>query len=206
MKFTNFHIDRKEVIPANGHVNRTELTLLSSGAGDSLRPLQKYEMEVEGVMQKPGMLLRIEICELNHTTLKPILGQGRCEQFLDSDDACCEENRRFKVKIAAECRFGDDSLSNVRVSSLHMDNVTVKPRKHYDRSYANGYSNAWAHATVEVADMDVTDMAMEMIKEDIKYYVIEAKTIRFAGKDLTAAEFLNRVLRFNAPHQQFHCR
>lgn len=156
--------------------------------------LNHYTLSVSGVLEKPRLFLRIEKCEMNTETLKPILGKGKCEKFLETDRSCCKANRTFRVQIAAECREGEHSLANVRVEKIDLDYMAVKPKMMIGKT------------VVHLANKNITKTVMKRVKENIRYYLIEQKLFVSGGVNLTFAQLLNRVLRFNAPHQEFHCR
>jgi hypothetical protein len=163
--------------------------------GDEITSVyQQYSLDIEGVIEEPGGFLRLEMCPKDHTTLEPILGQGLCKDFLETTEACCEKNRQFSIRIAAECHLGVDELSNVKVSSVYMDNITIAPVKKIQG------------ATILVADRDVTETMIERLKEDVSWALKDYNILEFGGKQLTALNLLNRILHFNAPHQNFHCR
>jgi len=156
--------------------------------------LHRFVVAVSGVIAQPQMFLKIEQCPKNHTTLKAIIGKGLCEPFLDTADACCESNRRFTIKIAAECHLGDTRLANVQVQDMWMDTMTVRPEM-------------WrGHVQLLIADKNITKMVLESVKENIMYYLTEEPLLKLSGEEINVMQFLNRVLRFNSPHQDFHCR
>jgi len=75
-----------------------------------------------------------------------------------------------------------------------MDNITIAPVKKIHG------------ATILVADRDVTETMIERLKEDVSWALKDYNILEFGGKQLTALNLLNRILHFNAPHQNFHCR
>jgi hypothetical protein len=156
--------------------------------------LQTYSLEIGGYLGEPGGLLRLEMCPKDHTTLKPIQGEGLCKDFVETTDACCEKDRHFNLQLAAECHAGQDKLSNVEVVSVYMDNITIAPVTKIQG------------ATVLVADRDITDTLLRRMKEDIAWAITDYNILKFGGKNLSALDLLNRILQFNAPHQNFHCR
>lgn len=157
--------------------------------------LHRFVLEIDGVYVDPSMFLKIEECPKNHTSLKAIIGQGLCKPFLDTGESCCEKDRKFKVKIATECHVGDKSLANLRVQEMKMDTMTVRPRMFK------------GNVKVLIADKNITQMVLDTVKENMMFYLTKEPLLKnFTGEDMNMMQFLNRVLRFNAAHQEFHCR
>jgi hypothetical protein len=179
IKLTNITIAKK--VPVTGYGNTATLS-------------QQYSLLIGGVLGEPGGFLRLEMCPKNSTTLEPILGQGLCKEFVETTDACCEKDRHFSIQLAAECHSGDDELSNVEVDYVYMDNITIAPV-----AKIRG-------ATILVANRDVTDTMLTKMKEDVAWAVKDFSILKVGGKNLTVLSLLNRILHFNAPHENFHCR
>lgn len=161
-------------------------------AASKSKILNHYELSISGVLAQPRLFLRIEQCEINTTSMTPLL--NLCKIFFETDRSCCEPNRRFHVQIAAECHFGDDALSQVRVQSMHLDSMTVIPIMHKK------------NLNVRIANKNITKTVMKQVRENLRLYLIEQKLFRSEGVDLTFPQLLNRILRFNTPNQEFHCR
>lgn len=156
--------------------------------------MHRFVLDVKGVIAKPHLFLRIEECPKNHTSLEAILGQGLCKPFLDTAESCCEPDRSFEIQIAAECHLGDSQLRNLQVSDMRMDTMTVKPEMWRGR------------VKLLIADKNITDQVLANVKDNIMWYLTEEPLLKFGGQDMNMVNFLNRVLRFNAPHEEFHCR
>jgi len=154
--------------------------------------LNHYELSVRGVLAEPRLFLRIEQCEINTTSMTPLL--NLCKTFFETDRSCCDPNRSFHVQIAAECHFGDDALSHVRVQNMNIDSMSVIPMMQK------------GDIVVNLANKNITKTVMKKVRENLRHYLIEQKLFRSEGVDLTFAQLLNRVLRFNTPNQEFHCR
>lgn len=189
LKLTNISITRTQTLAASPPVG---LLLNSVQAAPAI--LNRFVVSVSGVIAEPQMFLKIEHCPKNHTSLQAIVGQGLCRPFLDTADACCEPNRKFGIQIAAECNAGEQGLENLRVEGMQMDTMTVKPEM-------------WkGHIQVLIADKNITKPVLANVKENLMYYLTEEALMRINGQEINLVGFLNRVLRFNAPHQEFHCR
>jgi hypothetical protein len=156
--------------------------------------LHRYTLNIKGVIAKPHLFLRMEECPKNHTSLGPIIGEGLCKPFLDTAESCCEADRSFEVQIAAECHLGDSGLRNFQVSDMRMDTMTVKPEMWRGR------------VKLLIADKNITDQVLANVKGNIMWYLTEEPLLNFGGQEMNMVNFLNRVLRFNAPHEEFHCR
>jgi uncharacterized paraquat-inducible protein A len=154
--------------------------------------LHRYVLSLDGVLANPSLFLKIEQCPKNHTTLKPVLGQGLCKPFLDTDNSCCENNRHFQVQLSAECHRGDRALGNLHVSDFTMDTMTARPLYHR------------THMKALLANQNITKMFTETVGGNMNWYLKHAN-ITISGEELTVVKFINRVLRFSAPHQEFRC-
>lgn len=155
--------------------------------------LHHYSLSLQGVFDKPSIFLKIEQCPKNHTTLKPILGRGECQPFLDTGDSIQETHRHFSVELSADCHDGDKGLANLNVSSFQMDTMTVRP--HMEKE----------HLQVLIADKNITKMLVSTVSANMMFYFTNA-TFDLSGEEYDGVKLLNRVLRFNAEHQEFHCR
>jgi len=156
--------------------------------------VEKFELHIAGVYGEPKLFLHIEACPLNHTTLTATLGQGECKQFLDTADSLVETDRHFSVKLSAECHSGDNVLTKVKIEEMKMDTMTVRPRM-FTRQME-----------VVIANTDITKMVEETVKANLMYFFTQGPLMRTSGQELDVVNFVNRLLRFNSPNQQFHCR
>lgn len=154
----------------------------------------QFELDVNGVIGKPSMFLKIEECPKNHTSLEAIVGQGLCKPFLDTSDACCEPNRRFSLKLTFDCHTSGNGLTNTQVKDMRMDTMTARPEMWRGR------------VKLLIADQNITQMVIDTLKANMMFYLVQEPVLKFSGLDLNIMQFVNRVLRFNAPHEEFHCR
>jgi len=154
----------------------------------------QFELDVDGVIGEPSMFLRIEECPRNHTSLEAITGQGLCKPFLDTSDALVERNRRFSLKLSFDCHTSGNGLTNTQVKDMRMDTMTARPEM-------------WkGNVKLLIADQNITKMVLETLKANMMVYLVQEPVLKFSGLDLNIMQFVNRVLRFNAPHEEFHCR
>jgi len=165
----------------------------SSKQASSPTTLHHYSLHLEGVLEVPSIFLKIEVCPKNHTTLKPVLGQGLCKPFLDTGDSIQETHRHWSVELSADCHDGDRGLQNLNISSFQMDTMTVRP--HMEKK----------NFEVLIANKNITKMVVETVSANVMFYFTNA-TFAITGEEYDAEKLLNRVLRFNALHQEFHCR
>jgi len=156
--------------------------------------MNDFVLDISGVIGEPKLFLRIEECPWDHTTEKAILGKGLCKPFLDTSESCCESNRRFTLRLAADCRVGDTALSNMRVQDMTLDTMIVRPEMFKE------------HVKLVIANKNITKMVLDNVEGNIMYYLTEEPVMRIGGQELTVVDFVNRLLRFNAPHQDFRCR
>jgi len=161
--------------------------------------LHHYDLAIEGVVQDPSIYFKIEECPKNHTTLGPIVGQGLCKHMLDTGDSCCEANRSFSVHLAADCQVGNSSLTNLHVRDMRLDTMTVKPVMTVKTMHVG-------HVTALIAHKNITEMVMETVKDNIMYYFADANLLNFNGKDISIGQLMDMILRYNTPHQDWHCR
>lgn len=160
--------------------------------------IQKYELDIKGIIGQAGGLLRLENCPTNETGL-PDIGKHKCKTFLDTQDACCEPDRHFRVRVSAQCLLGDEELSEVKVVDVDLDEITVSVA-------ANMNPMEGVTATAQLATKDVTGMLIKMMKKEISGIIKDRPIAKLGEQDLTVVNFLNRVLRFNGHHAEFHCR
>lgn len=156
--------------------------------------LQQFVLTVSGVIADPKLFLKIEECPKNHTTLQANTGMGLCRPFLDTADSCCEANRRFTVSLATDCHDGANGLGDLHVKDFWMDTMTVRPEMWRGR------------VQLLIADKNITKNVIESVKANIMYYLTKEPLLNIGGQELNVMQFMNRVLRFNAPHEDFHCR
>lgn len=188
MQLSNISVIHKETLAA-----ATQPVGWAEASEDLPVLTHRFELDVAGLIRDPSMFLKIEECEKNHTTLEAITGEGLCKPFLDTADACCEPNRRFSIKIASECHPGETNLVNTRVVDMRLDTMTVRPEMWRGR------------VRLLIADKNITNMVLETVQTNIMWYLTKVPLLEFHGESLDVMEFVNRVLRFNAPNQQFHC-
>jgi hypothetical protein len=178
----------------NVSIGQTQTLAQNTSVKDALPvALHRYVLDIKGVIEKPSIFLKIEQCPKNHTTLKPVLGQGLCRPFLDTDDSIHERHREFNVQVSAECHAGEHTLGRLRVLDFQMDTMTVTPVKYMK------------NMKVLVADTNITKMVTDTVSGNMIWYMTK-ENFTVSGKEFNAVKFLNRMLKFNAPHQEFHCR
>jgi uncharacterized paraquat-inducible protein A len=188
VRLTNISITKKETLAARAPVGLTA----ASQAAPAV--VTRWQLSVAGVLANSSLFLKIEECPRNHTTLKAIIGQGQCKPFLDTADSCCEPNRQFRIDLAAECHLGKDGLRNTNISEMTMDTMTVRPVM-------------WRrNVKLLIADKNITKMVIDNVKANILYYLTGEPLLHFSGQKMNVVQFVNHVLRFNAPHEDFHCR
>jgi uncharacterized paraquat-inducible protein A len=184
MNLTSVNVDQTQALAIRQPVG-------ASAASPTV--IHRFALTVSGIIAQPKLFLRIEECPKNHTTLLPITGQGLCKPFLDSGDSCCEPNRKFALSIAAECELGANAMGNLQVQDMWMDTMTVKPEMTRGR------------AEILIADKNITKMVLDNVKGNLMYYLTQQPLMKISGQEVNLLGFLNRVLSYNAPHQEFRC-
>eukprot|EP00747_Dinoflagellata_sp_TGD_P023247 gnl/TRDRNA2_/TRDRNA2_129671_c1_seq1.p1 gnl/TRDRNA2_/TRDRNA2_129671_c1~~gnl/TRDRNA2_/TRDRNA2_129671_c1_seq1.p1 ORF type:complete len:474 (-),score=75.99 gnl/TRDRNA2_/TRDRNA2_129671_c1_seq1:22-1338(-) len=144
----------------------------------------RYELEVEGSVDAVRLFLRVDECKHGDETCKPMMA---------SSDACCGDDRHFSVRISASCRPGDSELSDVHVNELKVDPLVVHPTLQVGA------------LQIQLPTKDIAPPVEAWFRAKLTEYLTNNKIIWWGTRYLDLAQLFNKVLRYNSPHEEFHC-
>jgi len=148
--------------------------------------IEQYVLTIAGEFQKLSLYLHVEDC-----------AQQPCKVMLDSFDSCCEDHRHFVVKLVAECAVGDNSLSHVRIDDIVLDELVIAAQM--DMHKAGGVIRA------ALPTQDITPDVKKTVKDTLGNYLSKEKFLPWGEDKLDLSMFLNKIIRYNSPHEEFRC-
>lgn len=141
-----------------------------------------YNLQITGTFAHLNLFLDAKICN----------GLVGCEKLF-SDDHCCGKHINFVVDFEMQCLPGARQrreLSNLKIKSCKVDSMFVR-----ERLYGG---------LVTVDAMDIAPQVQRTVAQKIQYYM-DNVNVTWGGNALNLAEFVNRLVSYNAPTQDFEC-
>eukprot|EP00928_Gymnodinium_smaydae_P039515 TRINITY_DN26988_c1_g10_i1.p1 TRINITY_DN26988_c1_g10~~TRINITY_DN26988_c1_g10_i1.p1 ORF type:complete len:776 (-),score=130.93 TRINITY_DN26988_c1_g10_i1:91-2223(-) len=160
-----------------------------SAGGATARRLQ---LDISGYLDTVKLFLHVVDCN------RPVVGTPSCSTTLDSGEACCGHNKRFRVRIAADCSLARHALENLRVETVDTSALMVKPHLEIkpDIDVLSGFS--LPAIKVDLPWEDVAPEAERMLRGIIGRLVTSESLVPWgAHRTLSLEDFLTRVLHFN---------
>jgi len=141
-----------------------------------------YSLKISGRFRAINLFIDAKICN----------GIVGCTD-LYSDDHCCGTDINFDVIFEMQCQPGSSQkrqLSNLKIQRCKVDPMFVE-----ERLYGG---------LVVVDAMDIAPVIESLVADKIQYYM-DTVNLTWGGNSLNLAQFVNRLVSYNAPTQDFEC-